>query len=467
MLIAMILISGCAANNGMGVVEICESNDVAVSSDDNVATTSSLEDDAQYDQFIIKFKNEGQQLAPSGNAIREYRVSGISMNVIADKTYSFELPRSLQEKTEILQQLKEREDVEYVEPDYPIFQIEGQEENNFAMTSAEDDSIGETASTLWSHQATQVEQAWQYTRGSKNVVVAVVDSGIDYTHKDLKANIWVNSKETINGKDDDGNGYIDDMHGWNFVGKNADIRTNPKSNHGTHVAGTIGATGEGGRGVIGMSPNVKMMGLRFIGDTGSGATSNAIKSIDYAVSKKVFAINNSWGSSGYSKALSEAITRAEKAGVLFVVAAGNGYKGKGFDIGQDPWYPAAYKNSNILNVAASTAKDKLTTFSNFSKSQVDVAAPGLSILSTVSNQGYQTMSGTSMAAPLVTGLAALVKSANMALDYKQVKAIIRSSVDNISAMNMLIFSGGRVNALKAVRIASETVNSEVVVRTCE
>lgn len=415
-------------------------------------------DISTYQNFIVKFKSETTEGAqPSGTPVREYTVRGVTFkNLANDNSYTFELgDKSAADRKAIIDELRADANVQYIEPDYPVYTI-GADEDSEIMTG--DDITATTNDTYyssqWMHKNVQSEKAWGITTGSKNVVVAVLDSGIDYTHNDLKNNMWMNPQETVNGKDDDNNGYVDDIYGWNFVSNNSNPKTNSSSNHGSHVAGIIGASGPNKLGVMGMAPNVKLMALRFIGDTGAGTTSGAIKGIDYAVSKNVFAINNSWGSGGTSQALKDAITRAEKAGVLFLVAAGNGTNGVGFSIDKTGWYPAAYTNSNILSVAATKSDDYLTAFSNFGLVKVDVAAPGYQIISTVSNQGYQKMSGTSMATPLVTGLAALVKAANPKLGYKDVINILRGTVDKTASLNGKVASGGRVNAYKAVTAAA-------------
>lgn len=404
---------------------------------------------AGYKNFIVKFKeNFTQGLKPTGNTITEYKVKGLMMKTLSKNSFTFALSSSINEKINVIQQLAQDNDVEYIEPDYEIQTITDSNVENFQATS-EIDQQG--TMDQWSLTKVQAPNAWNVTSGNKDIVVAVLDSGIDYTHNDLKNNIWTNTQEVPgNGIDDDKDGYIDDVYGWNFADNNSNPISKSTSNHGTHVAGIIGGTGIG---ISGVAQNVKMMALKFIGEGGSGFTSAAIQGIDYAIKKKVFAINNSWGSSGNSKALEDAIGRAEKAGILFVVAAGNGSKGIGYNIDQTPWYPTSYENENILTVAATGTNDSMAAFSNFGKKMVDVAAPGLSILSTLSNQSYGRLSGTSMAAPVVTGLAVLVKAANPSLTAKQVIAVIRNSVDRVVAMTNIIGSGGRVNAFTAVRQA--------------
>ncbi len=472
LMIAVAQYLGCAADHGNSEVKasnvadtlscqvpgrVLENGNENSNSDGSVNSNFSTvqplaADAANYNNFIVKYKSQSptaKSLAPSGQPVREFAVKGISFQSVVHGTYSFSLNTSVAEKQKYLADLSSQRDVEYVEPDYAIYPIQEANPGDTQTTAQFSDQ--------WSLADVQLKEAWNVTKGSKDIVIAILDSGIDYTHQDLRNNIWINPNEIANnGVDDDGNGFIDDVYGWNFANNNSDPRTRTTSNHGSHVAGIIGGNRGDGQGIYGMAQNVKMMALKFIGENGSGSTSAAIRGIDYAISKKVFAINNSWGSSGGSRALQDAIGRAEKAGVLFVVAAGNGSGGRGYSIDTTGWYPASYSNPNILTVAATASNDFLTTFSNFGLHKVDVAAPGLNILSTVTNQSYQKMSGTSMAAPLVTGLAVLVKAANPSLNYQQVINIIRGTVDKLPSMSGKIAAGGRVNALNAVTLASQS-----------
>ncbi|MGN6544946.1 MAG: S8 family peptidase, partial [Aureliella sp.] len=242
-------------------------------------------------------------------------------------------------------------------------------------------------------------QAWDYGTSS-SVVVAVIDTGIDYTHPDLQANIWTNTREVAgNGIDDDGNGYVDDIRGWNFVAGN----NNPMDDngHGTHVSGTIGAVGNNGIGVAGVAWNVKLMALKFLDSSGSGLLSNAVSAIDYARTNGAKIINASWGGGSFSSVLDSAIQRFYNAGGIFVAAAGNDASNNATVAS----YPANY--NNVISVAASTSSDTLASFSNYG-TNVEIAAPGQSILSTVPNNSYAVYSGTSMATPHVSGALALL-----------------------------------------------------------
>lgn len=276
---------------------------------------------------------------------------------------------------------------------------------------------------LGSAQGLSAQRAWDLTTGSRAVVVAVLDTGIDYTHPDLAENMWHNPGEVDgNGLDDDQNGYVDDVYGINSI-SGAASPGDPLDDHyhGTHVAGIIGAVGNNGVGVVGVNHAVSIMALKFMGASGSGSVSDAIRAIDYMVTMardrgiNVRIVNNSWGGGGYSAPLENAIQRAKAAGIIFVAAAGN----DSADNDSDPNYPAGYEVENVVSVAAVSKTQDLASFSNFGASTVDIAAPGVEILSTVPGRGYSTLSGTSMATPHVAGALALLFSHEPTLTYRE------------------------------------------------
>lgn len=288
----------------------------------------------------------------------------------------------------------------------------------------------------------KASDAWGTTTGSSSVIIAVVDTGVDYTHSDLAANIWTNSGEIPNnGIDDDGNGYIDDVRGWNFVSNS----NNPMDDHGhgTHCAGTIAAVGNNNIGITGVCWNAKIMPLKFLDSTGNGRVSNAISAILYANKKGAQVISNSWGGTQYTQALKDAI---DASSAVVVCAAGN----SGQNSDTNPQYPAAMSSSNIISVAATDSKDNLASFSNYGSSSVDLAAPGVTIYSTYKNNQYQYLSGTSMATPFVSGVAGLVKAANPSLSKNQVRDRILNTVDKLSSLSGKVATGGRLNAASAV-----------------
>ena len=266
------------------------------------------------------------------------------------------------------------------------------------------------------------QQAWQYGV-TTNVVVAVIDSGVDYTHQDLASNIWQNAGEISgNGIDDDRNGYVDDVRGWDFAGD--DNNPMDENGHGTHVAGTIGAVGNNGIGVSGVAWGVKIMALKFMDASGSGSLSDAIQAIDYARNMGAKVINASWGGGGFSAALQQAITRFQNAGGIFVAAAGN----ESSNNARVAAYPANY--SGVISVGASTRTDSLASFSNYG-TNVDVVAPGASILSTLPGNRYGNLSGTSMASPHVAGALALLWGQNTTLSATAITNALLNNTDNV------------------------------------
>ncbi|MFN7525805.1 MAG: S8 family serine peptidase, partial [Aphanizomenon sp.] len=299
-------------------------------------------------------------------------------------------------------------------------------------------------------------EAWDIQTGNPNLVIGVIDTGVDYNHPDLVGNIWTNSGEIANdGIDNDNNGYIDDIRGWDFAYND----NNPMDvqGHGTHVSGTIAGKGNNGVGVTGVAWNAKIMPLKFLNDQGSGTLSAAISAINYATAKGVKLTNNSWGGGGYSQALYDAINAAGQQGALFIAAAGN--SSQNTDI--NPAYPASYNLANIISVASTTNTDGLSSFSNYGLTSVDLGAPGSGIYSTLPNNSYGTYSGTSMASPHVAGAAALVWSQNPTWTAQQVKNALMNTGDSIAALAGKTVSGKRLNvfnALAAANLPSVTVS---------
>lgn len=290
-------------------------------------------------------------------------------------------------------------------------------------------------------------EAWDLQTGL-DVVVAVIDTGVDYNHPDLADNIWRNNMEIAgNNRDDDGNGYVDDVRGWDFF--NNDNNPMDDHSHGTHVAGTIGARGNNGNGVAGINWSIRIMPLKFMNSSGIGSLAGAINAINYAVANGARVINASWGGGGFSTALSRTIQSAHRAGVLFVAAAGN----RAANTDRTPHYPSGYSIENIVAVAATDHTDRLASFSNYGATTVDLGAPGRNILSTIRNGGYAAFSGTSMAAPHVSGVAALLWSSNPALTHLQVKALLMQQGEALTSLSGRTVSGARLNAFNAVAAA--------------
>jgi serine protease len=310
-------------------------------------------------------------------------------------------------------------------------------------------------------------EAWDVTTGSSNVTVAVIDTGVDFSHPDLGGSMatstlmWANSGENCgstdpaiscaqrsNGVDDDADGYVDDWRGWDFV--NRDNNPQDDNDHGSHVSGTIGGIGDNGVGVAGVNWRVKVMALKFLDSTGSGSTADATDAVLYAAAHGAQVLSNSWGGGGYSQALRDAIAQADTKGALFVAAAGNDSS----DTDATPSYPASYDVPNVVAVAATTQSDGLASFSNVGKSSVDLGAPGTNVYSTIPGGRYAYFNGTSMATPHVSGTAALAKAAFPDATGVGLKALLMGTVDPAGAASgTWSRTNGRVNASKAVHCA--------------
>ncbi|MFM8269751.1 MAG: S8 family peptidase [Pseudomonadota bacterium] len=335
-------------------------------------------------------------------------------------------------------------------------------------------------SKQWGMSAVDAAGAWKKTPGGKEIIVAVTDTGVDYNHQDLIANMWRNPKEIPgDGIDNDNNGYIDDVVGWDFAANDNKpydltlslmdiVLQGGNPGHGTHVAGCIGAALNNKMGIVGLAPNVKIMALRFITESGQGGTAEAISAIDYAANNGANIINASWGgeSDGQQEEdglLKEAIERAGKKGVLFLAAAGNGRANaqggaSGFDIDNDdkPVYPAAYQLDNVFTVAAIDVENNLASFSNWGEKSVKIAAPGVKILSTVPGDKYQdtiinlgqvvvTWDGTSMATPHVAGAAATLWSTDPKMSAQSVAKRLMELSTKTDAVADKVASGGRLD----------------------
>ncbi len=294
-------------------------------------------------------------------------------------------------------------------------------------------------------------EAWNLYTGDPNLLVGVIDTGVDYNHPDLAANIWTNPGEIPgNGIDDDGNGYIDDVHGYDFYNNDGDPFDD--YGHGTHVSGTIAAAGNNNTGVVGVCWGAKIVAIKFLGSTGSGSTAGAIAGVQYAIRVGVRLTSNSWGGGGFSQALLDAINAAGAAGQLFVAAAGN----SSANTDQSPSYPASYDSPYIISVAATDRNDALAYFSNYGATTVDLAAPGVDILSTLPGNSYGTLSGTSMATPHVSGVVALTWGRYPAVSNLQVKNMILGAVDTRAGLAGKCVTGGRLNAFMTIAEPDDT-----------
>ncbi|MBU2501974.1 S8 family serine peptidase [bacterium] len=288
-------------------------------------------------------------------------------------------------------------------------------------------------------------EAWSTFTGSSDVIVAVIDTGVDYNHPDLTANMWINQGEIVgNGIDDDGNGWVDDIVGYDYV--NGDANPMDDNGHGTHCSGTIGGVGDNGVGVAGVNWTVSIMALKFLSSFGSGSTADAISCIQYATQMGADVMSNSWGGGGYSEALELAIQEAYDNGIIFVAAAGN--NGSNTDL--NTYYPQGYDVPNVVSVAATDHNDQLASFSNYGVTSVDLAAPGVEILSTTPGNTYSVYSGTSMATPHVAGAFAMLKGRFPNLGVEDAINIIYSSVDVLPQLQNRCLTGGRLNLHMAI-----------------
>jgi thermitase len=284
-------------------------------------------------------------------------------------------------------------------------------------------------------------QAWTITKGSSAVKIAVIDTGFDYNHPDLAGNIWTNPGEVAgNGVDDDNNGYVDDVHGYNFSATVPHGNPMDGNGHGTHCSGTIGAK-HNNIGVAGVMDNVQIMGVKFLSDQGSGSTAAAIQAINYATVMNVDIMSNSWGGGGFSQALQDAITAAKNQGILFVAAAGNSASNND----TRATYPANYPVDNIISVASHTHRDMLSNFSCYGRNTVHVAAPGSKIFSTLPNGAYGVYSGTSMATPHVAGALGLLVAQSGRLPVLSVRERVMATSVPAQAYRR-VKGGGRLDA---------------------
>lgn len=344
--------------------------------------------------------------------------------------------------------------VSYAEPDYYLRAFE--EPTRIPNDTYFGDQWGMHVKDAPNSGDADLPEAWAITTGSKVVTTAVIDSGIDYHHRDLAANIWNNVGEVgkdsrgkdkrTNGIDDDNNGFIDDWRGWDFV--NNDNDPFDDDGHGTHCAGTIGAAGDNRFGIAGVNWQGSLMALKFLDSTGSGTTEDAIRALEYSVKMGARVSNNSYGGDEYSKAFLDIIAWAGQHGMLFVAAAGN----SSTNIDEEPLYPASFEDPAIITVGASDRSDQLADFSCYGPKSVDLIAPGDEIMSTIPGNKFYKKSGTSMAAPFVAGVAALVLSKYPALSVGELKARLIKSVVKTEAYVGSSVSEGRLNARDALAI---------------
>jgi thermitase len=323
-------------------------------------------------------------------------------------------------------------------------------------------------SQAWGLKKADAVRAWTVTKGSREIVVAVIDTGLDVNHEDIKNNVWKNPGETgldslgrdkaTNGVDDDKNGYIDDVNGWNFVGNNRNLSDN--HGHGTHIAGIIGAEANNGKGIVGIAPEVSIMVLKYFDplSTGTDNLKNTIKAIHYAIEKGAQIINYSGGGLDYSQEEHDAVEEAKNKGILFVAAAGN----ERSNSDKIPYYPADYGLENVISVTAFNPSQEVLSSSNWGVNTVDIAAPGQNILSTLPGNSYGFMTGTSQATAFVTGAAALIMSHKTGFKYNDVKKYILSSGDLLPSLADKTKTSRKLNLYRALTILDEDLTASGV-----
>lgn len=392
--------------------------------------------------LLVKYKN-----APSGSLRSQFssHVSGSLKQFIHDPQSALVELDADANPQEVMEELRQDPAVEYVEEDAKIF----------AHSRPNDSRFPEQWALESSNANIGAEQAWDVITSSSSILIAIIDSGCNYNHEDLEENVWRNPGEVPhNGIDDDRDGYVDDYNGYDFQNNDSDPMDDFE--HGSLVFGIIGAAGNNKMGISGINWSAKVMCLKVLDSAGNSTISKAVEAIQFAIAHKVKIINMSWGyvpSGSPSRALEDAMIRAQQNGILVVASAGNGSQGRGQNNDADvnnANYPSSYPQSNIISVSATDPSDQLTSFSNYGKKTVDIAAPGVSILSTHPLREYSLFTGTSAAAPHVSGAAALIWALNPNLGYAEIKRLILETGDGNADLSGKTLSGGRLNINNAI-----------------
>jgi subtilisin family serine protease len=364
----------------------------------------------------------GQNAWADGVLVRYRNSTGLPALTLNSRSDIVKIETDSKEVEDLVDRLNRDPEVDYAEPDFPI-----------RPAALPDDPL--ISESFYHYEITELVEAWDLANDCSSVTVAVIDSGIDADHPDLEENLWFNGGEVPdNGKDDDGNGYIDDRIGYNFHDGNPVI--DDGLGHGTSVAGIIGAVGNNGVGLSGVCWSVQILPLKIFGDAEGegGALSSALRAIDYAISQGARILNLSWTLVGSEKSLflEEAIRNAEKKGVLVVAAAGN----EGLNLAETPVYPAAYDLPNVVTVAAHGYRGGLLGFSNYGEGIVDIAAPGIDVMTTGRKGKFVSFTGTSAAAPHVSGAAALLLSIDPSLAPAEIAGLLTENA-NLSVLKSL------------------------------
>lgn len=332
--------------------------------------------------------------------------------------------------------------VEYIEPNYEIHLDAVPNDPRFPELYGMRNT-GQTGGTPGAD--IKATNAWDVFTGDPNIKIGIIDTGVDYNHPDLAANVWTNPGEIPgNSLDDDGNGYVDDVHGYDFSNNDGDPFDD--NGHGSHCAGTIAGVGDNNVGVAGVNWHAKVIAIKFLNAGGSGSTAGAIAGVQYAIAVGCRLTSNSWGGGGFSQALLDVINQAGATGQLFVAAAGNASSNT--DV--SPSYPASYDSPYIISVAATDHNDNLASFSNYGATTVDLAAPGVDILSCQPGGGYQLLSGTSMATPHVAGVVGLAMGRFPSATNLFIKQLVLNAADVKPQLAGKCLTGGRLNAFLTI-----------------
>ena len=409
----------------------------------------------RFDEVIVKYRDGASAASRAAvqRGLGASRVDTLRANRNGGETVLLRLPAGVSVANAVAA-LGGDAAVDYVEPNW--IYTHAATSNDTYYTGGNLWGMYGDATSPANQYGSQAGEAWAAGKtGCGNVWVGIIDEGYMYTHEDLAANVGTNPGEVAgDGVDNDGNGYVDDVYGWDFAGGDNSVFDGSTDDHGTHVAGTIGGVGGNGKGVAGVCWSVKMINAKFLGRNG-GTTANAVKAVDYMTDLKtrhglnMVATSNSWGGGGFSQALADAITRANNANILFIAAAGN----SSYDCdSSSSCYPSEYANPNVIGVASITSTGAMSSFSSYGRTTVDICAPGSAIYSTVPVSskgsvvsGYASYSGTSMATPHVSGAAALYKASNPTASAATVKNALLSSAVPTASCNGKVVSNGRLN----------------------